>query len=205
MNKQKRARQIILYAFYITSVCCLQVTFSKVFCLFGRTADLMLVFVALAGYMFGTLDGIVVGLIVGMFRDYFSGPVIVGLDKEPAALLGVGMLAFMYIGLLSSVLFRRRFRRKLFLGIAQVELMTIVYSLTGHLVSWLYFTLSGNLTSYYSPRYIFVSSLLPQLLVNALASLPILLLLRFVGPYSKGMRSALIDGYSMEREKWQSV
>ena len=48
MNKQKRARQIILYAFYITSVCCLQVTFSKVFCLFGRTADLMLVFVALA-------------------------------------------------------------------------------------------------------------------------------------------------------------
>ena len=91
MSKKERARQIILYAVYITSVCCLQVTFPHVFLIFGRTCDLMLVFVVLAGYLFGTMDGIVVGLIVGMFRDYFSGPVIRGLDGAPVAVLGIGL------------------------------------------------------------------------------------------------------------------
>lgn len=205
MNKQKRARQILLYALYITSACCLQVTFPGFFRLFGRTADLMLVFVVLAGYLFGPVDGVVVGIIVGMFRDYFSGPVVMGLNREPVALLGVGSLTFMYIGLLSSLFFRRRFRRKLFLGILQVELMTLAYYLGGHFVTYVYLNISGNLTSYHSLKYIIVSCVLPQLLVNALASLPVLLILRFIGPYSKGVRSRLVDGYSMEDKQWQSV
>jgi len=205
MSKQKKARQILLYALYITSVCCLQVTFPRAFRLFGRTADLMLVFVALSGYLFGPVDGIVVGLAVGMFRDYFSGPVVKGMNGEPIALLGVGMLAFMYIGLLSAHLFRRRFQRKLFLGILQVELMTLIYFVTGHLFAYISLSISGNLTSYYTIRYLVLSGLLPQLLINAIASLPILLLLRFAGPYSKGVRSRLVDGYSMEDKQWQSI
>ncbi|MBR2750215.1 MAG: hypothetical protein IKD90_03685 [Clostridiales bacterium] len=205
MNKQKRARQILLYALYITSVCCLQVTFPGFFRLFGRTADLMLVFTVFAGYLFGPVDGIVVGLIVGLFRDYFSGPVVMGLNQEPVALLGIGMLSFMYIGLLSALLFRKRFRRKLFLGILQVELMTLIYYVSGHVLSYIYFSVSRTMTSYHSLRYVVVSCILPQLLVNAIAALPILLVLRFIGPYSKGVRSALVDGYSMEDKQWQSV
>ena len=205
MNKKERARQIILYSVYITSVCCIQVTFSHVLRVFGRTCDLMLVFVVLAGYLFGTKDGIVVGLIVGMFRDYFSGPVITGLNKEPVAVLGIGLLSFFYIGLLASVLFRKRFRRKYNLGILQVILISLIYYSLGHIVSFIFLSVSGNLVTYHSLRYILFSSIIPQIFANILVTIPILFLLRFVGPYKKGIRSGLVDGYSVEDRKWQSI
>ena len=183
----------------------MQVTFSQVFRLMGHTADLMLVLVVLCGYLFGTKDGIVVGVIVGIFRDYFSGPVLTGLDHKPVAVLGIGLLAFMYIGLLSSILFRKRFRRKYSLGILQVVIISLIYYSIGHIVSFVYLSMSGNLVSYYTFRYILFSSIVPQIVVNVLASLPILFLLRFVGPYKKGVRSGLVDGYSVEDRRWQSV
>lgn len=205
MNKQQRARQIIMYAVYIMSFCCIQVTFSRFFSLFGHTADLMLVFVVLTGYLFGTVDGMVVGAIVGVFRDYFSGPVISGLDRQPVAPLGIGLLVFFYIGMLSSLLFKRRFKRKYILGVLQVVILSLAYYSLGHLVSWLYLSISGNLTSYHSFRYIALKSVLPQIFVNVLASIPILLILRFIGPYAKGVRSGLVDGYTLEEHTWQSV
>ncbi|MBR3032821.1 MAG: hypothetical protein IKH92_07365 [Clostridiales bacterium] len=205
MNKSERSRQIILYAVYITSVCCLQVTFPHVFRLFGRTCDLMLVFVVLAGYLFGTKDGIVVGLFVGMFRDYFSGPVISGKNGSPVAVLGIGLLAFFYIGLLSSILFRKRFRRKYTQAVLQVIFISAIYYSLGHIVSWVYLTLSHNIETYHSLKYILFSSILPQILVNVIASVPMLLLLRFAGPYKKGVRAGLVDGYSMEDRAWQKI
>ncbi|MBP5493120.1 MAG: hypothetical protein J6Y08_09765 [Clostridiales bacterium] len=205
MTKQQRARQVILYIVYITTVCCVQVTFSRSLHFFGKTPDLMLIFVVLAGYLFGTKDGIAAGVVVGIFRDYFSGPVISGIDKEPVAVLGIGLLAFFYVGLLSSVLFRKKFRRKFSLGILQVGMISLMYYSAGHVISWLYLTLSGNLTEYYSLRYIILDSILPQVVINLIFAVPLLLLLRFAGPYKKGVRSSLVDGYSMEDRKWQSI
>ena len=205
MNKKERARQIILYAVYITSVCCLQVTFPHVFGFFGRTCDLMLVFVVLSGYLFGTIDGIVVGLLVGMLRDYFSGPVITGMNNAPVAVLGFGLLAFLYVGILSSILFRTRFRRKYTLGLVQVAMVSAMYYSLGHILSWLYLKMSRNIASYHSIRYILLSSIFPQILVNVIAAIPILLLLRFVGPYKKGIKSGLVDGYSVEDRRWQKI
>ena len=205
MSKKERARQIIVYAVYVTSVCCLQVTFPHVFRLFGRTCDLMLVFVVLSGYLFGTKDGIVVGLFVGMLRDYFSGPVISGLNRAPVAVLGIGLLAFFYIGLLSSVLFRKRFRRKYNQAVIQVVFISAIYYSLGHICALIYLKMSQNIQAYHSLRYIILSSILPQILVNVIAALPLLLLLRFAGPYKKGIRTGLVDGYSMEDRRWQKI
>jgi hypothetical protein len=165
----------------------------------------MLVFVVLSGYLFGTKDGIVVGLIVGMFRDYFSGPVIRGLDGSPVAVLGIGLLAFFYIGLLSSLMFRKRFRRKYNLAVLQVILISVIYYLLGHIISFVYLTLSHNIDSYYSLKYILLTSVALQVVVNVIAAVPLLLLLRFVGPYKKGIRSGLVDGYSVEDRRWQKI
>ena len=165
----------------------------------------MLVFVVLAGYLFGTVDGMVVGAIVGVFRDYFSGPVITGMNKQPIALMWVGVLSFFYIGLVSSLLFRKRFRRKYNLSFLQVAILSLIYYSLGHIVSWVYLTVSGSLVQYHSLRYIVFSSILPQTFVNLLAAFPMLLLLRFAGPYKKGIRSSLVDGYSVEDRKWQSI
>lgn len=205
MSKKDRARQIILYVIYITSVCCIQVTFSSNFQLLGKGCDMMLVFVVLTGYLFGTKDGMVVGAVVGIFRDYFSGPVVTNLDQEPVALIGVGLLAFFYIGLFSSLLFRKRFRRKYTLGVVQVALVSVTYYSLCHLVSFIFLSVSGELTSFHSFRYIAFSSVCPQTLVNVIGAVPMLFLLRFVGPYRKGLRSSMVDGYSVEDRKWQSV
>ena len=205
MNKKERTRQIIVYALYITSFCCIQVTFSRVFHLFGRTCDFMLVFVVLAGYLFGTVDGMVVGAIVGVFRDYFSGPVITGMNRQPIALMWVGVLSFFYIGLVSSLLFRKRFRRKYNLSFLQVAILSLIYYSLGHIISYVYLTVSGSLVQYHSLKYIVFSSILPQTFVNLLAAVPMLFLLRFAGPYKKGVRSSLVDGYSVEDRKWQSI
>ncbi len=205
MNKKERARQIIVYAIYILSICCLQVSFSSNFKLLGRTCDLMLVFVALVGYLFGTLDGVVVGAIVGVFRDYFSGTVVTGVSRESISLLGVGMLAFFYIGLIASLLFRKRFHRKHSLGIIQVALVSVFYYTICHIVAFVCLSVSGNLVEYHSLRYIAFSSICPQTLINVVGSIPMLLLLRFAGPYRKGVRSSLVDGYSVEDRKWQSI
>ena len=205
MNKKERARQIIVYAVYITSVCCLQVTFPHVFGLLGRTCDLMLVFVVLSGYLFGTVDGVVVGLLVGMLRDYFSGPVISGMNNAPVAVLGIGLLAFLYVGILSSILFRTRFRRKYNLGLVQVAMVSAMYYTLGHILSWMYLRIGRNSSSYHSIRYILLSSIFPQVLVNIIAAVPILFLLRFAGPYKKGIKSGLVDGYSVEDRGWQKI
>ena len=165
----------------------------------------MLVFVVLSGYLFGTVDGIVVGLFVGMLRDYFSGPVITGMNDAPVAVLGIGLLAFLYVGILSSVLFRTRFRRKYNLGLVQVAMVSAAYYSLGHILSWLYLKISRNIASYHSLRYILFSSIFPQILVNIVAAVPILLLLRFAGPYKKGIKSGLVDGYSVEDRRWQKI
>jgi len=203
MKKGERVRQIVVYALFIMTCACIQVTFSQTFSLFGRTADFMLILVVLTGYLFGSVEGAVIGLIIGFLRDYFSGPAFGSIDREPTAVLGIGMLVFMYIGIGASLFFRRRFQKKLFLGLLQVMIFTMLYCFIGHIASFIALAVMNPQSEYHTFKYIIVDSLLPQLLVNLLCAVPILLLLRFAGPYKNGVHHYLVDGHSMEDNAWQ--
>jgi rod shape-determining protein MreD len=129
----------------------------------------------LCGYLFGQRDGMVVGLSAGFFRDMLAGRT-----------LGLGMLILMYAGIIASVAFRQLFRRNVALGIVQVFMATIAYEV---LMSGFSFILPILPDVSISIDLLFRQLLdrLPgALLINVLASIPLMLLLYFFGPYSRG-------------------
>ena len=92
IDAKAKIRKIVVYAIYIILISSIQVSFPDAFSLFGQTADLMFVFVVLAGYFNGFWDGAVVGFVCGLIRDVFSPPAV--------KLLGFIFVFFVYLYLL---------------------------------------------------------------------------------------------------------
>lgn len=205
MKNKILIRKIIIYALYIIILSAIQVSFSDTLILFGQVADLMLVFVIVCGYLFGTKDAIFVGLITGFFRDYYSGPALGGSPDQPSAIFGIGMLLLLYAGVLSSVLFKRAFHRKLPLAFVQVMIVTVAYKAIGHAIVLGVQILSGNGSEYLSLISILIKSILPQLLINLIAVVPIIFMMKYFGPYKKGINPDLSDEKSDSEAIWQSV
>ena len=98
MNKVELIRKVALYSVYILFLTCFQVSFPDKLSLNGQIADLMFVFVVLVAYMFGLKDGIIIGLIVGILRDCFAAPAVIGLNGSVVSSVGIGaFLLFSYL------------------------------------------------------------------------------------------------------------
>ena len=192
MNRKDRIRQIVLYTVYILFFSTLQVTFPGVFSFRGQTADFMMVFVIITGYLFGSTDGAVIGLIVGFLRDMLA-----------SSTLGTGMMLLLYVGILSSILFSRQYHSRVALGFIQVLLITLAYKIIGHILFFAVPLVLEHDRSYLSLGTIVLDSILPQALVNLLAAVPIILLLRFAGPYRKGYVRASEDRRNPREDAWQ--
>lgn len=192
MNQFERTRQIMVYMFYLLSLSVVQVTFPNVFSLFGLSADFAFVFAVLAGYFFGVRDGVVIGLLTGLLRDYFSGQT-----------LGFGILIFLYIGILSAYLFRVRFHRRISLAFVQVLVITFLYKFFGHSVLMVIHLFSSPEVSYLTQREIWLNSILPQMLLNLLATVPIVFLIYYLGPYNAKNRSERAVIAPEEEVLWQ--
>lgn len=205
MTRKERIRKIVVFSVYILTLSSIQVTFPDFLTFRGQVADLMLVFVVMTGYFFGSFDGAVVGLIVGFIRDYFAGPSLGGSGSIPGATLGIGMLVFTYIGILSAIFFTKKFHRRLLLGFAQIAIFTIIYKTGGHIMSFVVQILSGRGFEYLSFSQIVLDSILPQLAINLLAAIPVILLIRYLGPYKKGVNKLLIEEMDRSGEAWQIV
>ncbi len=175
MKRNERIRQIAVYSVYIIFFTTLQVSFPDSFSLRNQTADFMLVLVVLSGYFYKTFDGAVVGLTVGLIRDVLAGTT-----------LGVGALLFFFIGILSSVFFSKAFHSRASLAILQVTIMTLGYKIIGHL--WFFFIpmLERHDTIYLPFQTIVLDSILPQLGVNLLVAIPMIFLIKYIGPYRVG-------------------
>lgn len=172
LTRLERARQITIYSVYIIFFSVIQVTFSQYLSFRGQVADFMLVLVILTGYFFGSIDGMIVGVIVGVIRDSYSG-----------STLGVGVLVCLYAGVAASTLFRVQFHKRLALAFIQVSIVTFLYKFFGHLFFFLKSFFSYRGASYLSFQEIWLSSIIPQTFLNLLASVPLLLLLYYAGPY----------------------
>lgn len=173
-NHLPQIRLAVVYAFYVIVLSQLQVTLPDEVRILGARPDLTLVLVILSGYLFGRMDGAVIGLFAGFMRDLFAGRA-----------LGLGMLLLMYAGLLAAYTFRETFRRNLALSLVQVLWLTALYQLviTGivYLVPML-----PDVPLPAGPLFQAMLRDLPaQALANVVAALPIGLLLRYVGPYKR--------------------
>lgn len=171
---RKHGRKFIVYGFYLLLFSMLQVTLSGRVVPYGYMPDLGLVFVVVCGYLFGRDDGMVIGLLTGLLRDNFSGRV-----------LGLGMLIFMFIGLMASALLINLFQRKMFLVLVQVVLMSVFYHTVLVLLTYLFPMLPDQVYNFGQLVQLAWLTLPQQLLVNTVVAVPILLALRFLGPYPR--------------------
>ena len=186
MSMSITIRKVILYTVYILLFVSLQVSFPDAISFRGQIADLMFVFVVLTGYFFGFADGAIIGLLTGVVRDCFSSPAVVGLDGKVQVTVGIGALVLFLAGAFGSAFFTKKLHRSIPFAFLAVAAATLIYKVIGHAVSFFWIKVLGN--GFYSIGIgeMILDSILPQLMLNIIATLPLLLLLRFLGPYKLG-------------------
>lgn len=172
-NKTRRAAVYISYAVGLAFI---QTTLPDSLALFGAKPDLTLVLVILAGYLYGIEDGIFIGLTAGFMRDMLAG-----------RSLGLGMLLLMYAAILAWTLFRGHFRRNVFMGLVQVLLISLFYHLLIAALAWVLPMLADQVPDLGRILSRTLLALPGQLLANGLAALPLVLMLRYFGPYDRNI------------------
>ena len=170
-------RKIIVYIIYCISCGLLQVTLPDTLSVLGGRPDLTLILAVLAGYMFGAADGFASGLAAGLMRDLLAGRT-----------LGLGMLLLMYAGLGASVLLRRFFRRNMLFGVIQVVIFTVIYTVMIVIITYLIPLQSETVYSFARLAEQTLTRLPGQIIINAIAAVPLILLLAFLGPYRRSKR-----------------
>ena len=179
-------RQLILYTVYILLVFCIQVSYSAEMSFAGQIPDLMFVFTVLTAYFFDFRDGAIVGLVLGLLRDCFCAPCVTGLDGTLVVTGGIGMLVLFLAASFASSFFTGRMRRNVPFSFATVAVATIIYKVSGYLLSFLWFALVQHSLTTMDFADFALWSLLPQLGLNLIAAVPLVFLLKFLGPYKRG-------------------
>ena len=208
MNKERIAliRKIVVYTLYICLIPSFQVSFPESISLYGQTADLMLVFTVLVSYMFGFADGAVIGIIIGIFRDCFSPPLIqLNSESAPVTAFGIGILIMFLASVCGSSFFTVRMKRNTAFAFASVAFATLMYKILGHLILMGWTALFAHQGYGLSFKQIVLGSVLPQLLLNLIVTVPLILLLMFLGPYKKGKNPKISDERSSEDVSWLSI
>lgn len=204
-NKTSLIRKIAVYAAYILLITTFQVTFRGLFSLQGLYPDLMFVFVVLSAYMFGFKDGMIVGALVGLLRDYFASPSITGIDGTVTATTGIGLLVMILAASYGSSFFTLRIKRNFPMAFLTVVTATLIYKIVGHLVVFTWENAILHHEYNIGIENALMYSILPQTLLNMIVTIPVYLALRFIGPYFKGINPALIDEKNREDNLWLTM
>lgn len=185
MDRRRLIRKIIVYAVYILLLSSLQVSYPNRLGFAGQTADLAFVFVVLTGYFNGFIDGVVVGLITGIVRDCLAPIAVIGFDGTVHVTAGIGMLVMFLAGALSSSFFTKRMHRNVPFAFVSIAFCTLVYKIGGHFLAYSWTFIAPSAGRYQLGFYeIVVRSCLLQTLLNLIAGIPLILLMRFAGPVS---------------------
>lgn len=183
MIRKKLIRKIVVYAIYILLLSSLQVSYPNRIGFGGQTADITFVFVVLTGYFFGFKDGVIVGIIMGLVRDCLAPIAVVGIDGNVRVTAGIGMLVMFLAGAVGSSFFTRRMHRNIPFAFVSIAFATLLYKISGHLLAYSWTVVAPAAGSYNMGMYeIVVKSCLLQTLLNLIAGVPLLLLLKFAGP-----------------------
>ena len=165
----------------------------------------MFVLVVLVSYMFGFYDGIVFGALAGIIRDYFSAPSITTLDGTVTTALGIGLFLMVAAAAYGSSFFTVKIERNFLLAFLSVVTATLLYKVIGHILIFLWSNLVPGLSYNMGLSQIITRSVLPQTVLNLIAAVPIYLLLRFAGPYKKGVNPVLIDEKRKGDNSWLTM
>ena len=105
-------------------------------------------------------------------------------------------------GALAASFFTERMRRNVPFAFASVAFCTLVYKSAGHILIRLWTILIFKQPYNLTILDVLLDSILPQILLNVIAALPIIILLRFAGPYRKGINPTLAAKGDTEDGLW---
>ena len=205
MRRPQKIRKFIIYAVYILLFTTIQVTFPGKPSIYGIRPDLTFVMVVLCSYMFGFYDGIVIGAVTGIIRDYFSAPSVTGIDGTVNTAVGIGLFVMVAAAAFGASFFTVRIERNFILAVLSVLIATLLYKSIGHFTIFLWSKAVPNLSYNMKLSQILLKSILPQMILNLLAAVPLYLLLRFAGPYKKGVNPVLIDEKRKGNNSWLTM
>ena len=205
MKRSQKIRKYLVYALYLLLFSALQVTFTGVLSIYGIRPDLVFVLVVLCSYMFGFYDGVIFGALAGIIRDYFSAPSVTGIDGSVTTALGIGLFLMVAAAAFGSSFFTVRIERNFILAFVSVVIATLLYKGIGHLIIFLWFKVVTGMTYNLSLNQILLKSILPQVLMNLIAAIPLFLMLKFIGPYKNGVNPVLIDEKRRGDNTWLTM
>lgn len=205
MKRHQQIRKFLVYAIYLLLFTTVQVTFPGKPSFYGLHPDIMFVLVVLCSYMFGYYDGIVLGALTGIIRDYFSAPSVTGLDGTVTNAVGIGLFVMVAAAAFGSAFFTVRIERNFIMAVLSVVVATLLYKCLGHLIIFIWSNIVSGLSYNMEFSQIVFRSVLPQVLLNLIASVPVYLLLRFLGPYDKGVNPVLIDEKRKGEDLWLTM
>jgi rod shape-determining protein MreD len=152
--------RFLLYVTLVVLITPLQTTVIEALSIGGVKPDLGLVAVLFVGYLYGELDGLVVGGLVGLMLDLFSG-----------GLLGANLVTKMSVGVVSGLLGR------LLLDLTPLTTMLVAFTLSlaaGCLFYLVILLASGGVG--FGP--VFIAIILPQACYDAILGAAAFRLLR---------------------------
>jgi len=205
MKRSQKIRKYLVYALYLLLFSALQVTFTGVLSIYGIRPDLVFVLVVLCSYMFGFYDGVIFGALAGIIRDYFSAPSVTGIDGSVTTALGIGLFLMVAAAAFGSSFFTVRIERNFILAFVSVVIATLLYKGIGHFIIFMWFKVVTGMTYNLSLNQILLKSILPQVLLNLIAAIPLFLMLKFIGPYKNGVNPVLIDEKRRGDNTWLTM
>ncbi len=184
MRRRDRFRRIFVYALYILITGIVQFQWPESWGAWGVKPDFMLVLTVLAGYLYGFVDGAVVGLIAGFVRDCLGSRV-----------FGSGMLMLFLAGVLAASLFQRNMNRTAITVFLSIITITLLLDVTIFVIQYLMVRSADMRMWAFSVKAYAGKRLLPLELFNLFCGLLTLPIFKNLGPYPKRVqRDRLTQG-----------
>jgi len=171
MNKSLMRKVFIYFIFTVITVV-LQFGFHDLIIINGVRPDLFIVFCIITGYLYGTGDAIVIGIISGFLKDSFSG-----------RFIGLGILTCLFCGLFAAVFLKRYMTKNIFIALIQIFAGTIIYSLIIYSTFYLFTDMRYSIMEYI--QWVLSKRFLPMLMLNLAFAVLYYILLQIFSPYSK--------------------
>ena len=189
---KQHGRNIAIYGFYLIIFTILQSVLGRNYVPYSFMPDIALVFVVVCGYFFGRDDGMVIGLLAGFFRDMLAGRV-----------LGLGMLLFMFSGIIAASFMINLFQRNILFTLVQVALFSIFYEIVIVIITFLFPMLPDQVYTLKQLAEIQMRTFPPRLLSNVLAAVPVMVLLHFAGPYPRSQKKTGLEENDTGEHVWR--
>ncbi|HHX37883.1 MAG TPA: rod shape-determining protein MreD [Clostridiaceae bacterium] len=186
-TKREYLRIFFVYFFYVILVTWLQFMWPDMGMVKMIKPDFQLVLTLISAYLYGFADGVAVGLCCGILRDCLA-----------ARYLGTGLLMLFLCGILASTMMQKRFTNNLVTIFLLTVVITFILDMAVFIAQIALLRGTDAVVWHISIVNVLAARVLPQILINVMATIPVYLLLRNFGPYPRKQQKEAMKQQEIE-------